>query len=58
MIEHNLIKPIDHHLKEKSQQQGNQTAYYDANTSLTYQALEERSARFASALDKMAIHPG
>ncbi|MBI4454267.1 MAG: AMP-binding protein [Acidobacteria bacterium] len=58
MIEFNLIKPIDVHLRERSQQQGNQTAYYDANTSVTYQELEQRSARLASALLEMGIHPG
>lgn len=58
MIEIDLIKPVNVLLQERSQQLGSKTAYRDAHTSVTYEALEQRTGRLATALQKLGIEPG
>ncbi len=58
MIHISLIKPVAEHLKEKAHALGSKTAYLDAQTSITYGDLDQRTARVAGALQKMGIKPG
>ena len=58
MIHISLIKPVAEHLREKAQTQGSKTAFVDAQTSVTYGDLEQRTARLATALQEMGIKPG
>ena len=58
MIHISLIKPIAEHLKEKAKKLGSKTAFVDAQTSVTYEDLEQRTARLATALQEMGIMPG
>ncbi len=58
MIHISLIKPVAEHLREKAQTQGSKTAFVDAQTSITYGDLDQRTARLATALQEMGIRPG
>lgn len=58
MIHISLIKSIDDHLKEKAQKCGTQTAYCDSKTSVTYEELEQRTARLATAFQETGINLG
>ncbi len=58
MIHISLMKPIAEHLREQAQKQGSRTAFLDAQTSVTYLDLEQRTARLAAALQEMGLNPG
>jgi rifamycin polyketide synthase module 1/2/3 len=58
MIHISVIKPVSEHLKEKARERGGHTAYVDAQTSITYGDLEQRTSRLAGALKEMGISPG
>lgn len=58
MIEFELIQPVDALLKRQAQAHGGKAAFHDSRVSLSYQDLNDRTARCAAALAHLAVRPG
>jgi acyl-CoA synthetase (AMP-forming)/AMP-acid ligase II len=58
MLHANLITPIPELLKRHAQERGGKVAYRDAQRSVTYSALNDRTAQLAGHLADLGIGPG
>jgi acyl-CoA synthetase (AMP-forming)/AMP-acid ligase II len=58
MLQTDLIAPIPELLKRQAAAHGNKTAYYDANSSVTYAELLERTGRLAAHLADNGVAAG
>lgn len=58
MIEFELIQPVDALLKRQAHAHGGKIAFHDSRVSLSYQDLNDRTARCAAALANLAVRPG
>jgi acyl-CoA synthetase (AMP-forming)/AMP-acid ligase II len=58
MIQTDLIAPIAELLRRHAAARGNKVAYRDANTSVTYAALLERTGKLAGHLAGLGVAPG
>jgi long-chain acyl-CoA synthetase len=58
MLHAHLIAPIHELLARHARQRGDKIAYRDARTSVTYAALNKRTARLAGHLADLGIGPG